>query len=247
MAIRSPGDWWRLLAGLAAVFALFQWSAVFLGSDRGQAGMIVGAIVTSATLVVERWWFASTLAGAARNIGFGAPARSALLASSGISVLLVLTVPLYVLATGARWTMATDWWWRLPGLAAQAGIAEEVLFRGYLFGHLRNGRSFWRAAAISMLPFVAVHLSMFFTMPWPVAVASLFLAVVISFPMAHLYDVGHATVWAPALLHFVVQGTVKSIHLDGDAGATFPLVWMAACAVVPLLALFVPRPPCRTW
>ena len=52
-----------------------------------------------------------------------------------------------------------------------------------------------------MLPFVAVHLLMFFTMPWPVAgLASLLLAVVISFPMAHLYELGNATIWAPALL-----------------------------------------------
>ena len=93
-----------------------------------------------------------------------------------------------------------------------------------------------------MLPFVAVHLLMFFTMPWPVAAASLLLAVVISFPMAHLYELGNATIWAPALLHFIVQGTVKSIHLKGDSAAEFPLVWITACAVGPLLTLFVPRP-----
>jgi len=242
MAIRSAGDWLRLVSGLVAAFTLFQWSAVALGSDRGQAGIVVGALVTGATLAVERVWFAATLPGAARSVGLGAPRQSALLASTVVSGLLVLTVPLYALTTGWRWTMEVDWWKRLPGLAAQAGVAEEVLFRGYLFGHLRRGRSFWRAASISMLPFVAVHLLMFFTMPWPVAGASLLLAVFISFPMAHLYEVGHATIWGPALLHFVVQGTVKSIHLDGESAAAFPLVWMAACAVVPLLTLFVPRP-----
>lgn len=93
-----------------------------------------------------------------------------------------------------------------------------------------------------MLPFLAVHLLMFVTMAWPVAVASLLLAVVISFPLAHLYELGNATIWAPALLHFIVQGTVKSMHLGGDSAAAFPLVRMAACAVVPLLTLFVPRP-----
>jgi hypothetical protein len=70
----------------------------------------------------------------------------------------------------------------------------------------------------------------------------LLLAVVISFPMTHLHELGGATIWAPALLHFVVQGTVKSVYFVGDAGAAFPLVWMAASALVPLLALFVPRP-----
>jgi membrane protease YdiL (CAAX protease family) len=241
-AIRSSGDWLRLVGGLVAVFVLFHWSAVVLGSDRGQAGVIVGAIVTGAILAVERWWFASTLLGAARALGFGVPGWTGPLSSAVISSVLVLMVPLYVWTTGSQWTMEVDWWRRLPGLAAQAGIAEEALFRGYLFGHLRRGRSFWHAAALSMLPFVAVHLLMFLTMPWPVALASLLLAVVISFPMAHLYEVGHATVWAPAILHFVVQGVVKSIHLDGDSAASFALIWMTACAVIPLLALVVPRP-----
>ncbi len=35
---------------------------------------------------------------------------------------------------------------------AQAGIAEEVLFRAYLYGQPRDGRSFWRAAALASGP-----------------------------------------------------------------------------------------------
>lgn len=230
------------MGGMVAVFALFHWSALALGSDRGQAGIVVGAIVTAAILAVERLWFARTLADAALAIGFGPPARSGLLASAVISALLLAVVPLYAAATGSHVTMIEQWWMRLPGLFAQAGIAEEALFRGYLFGHLRRGRSFWRAASTSMLPFAAVHLLMFFTMPWPVAAASLLLALVISFPMAQLYELGRMTIWAPALLHFIVQGTIKSIRMDGDSAATFPLLWIAACAVVPLLTLLVPRP-----
>ena len=240
--IRSAGTWFRLVSGLGAVFVLFHWSASALGSDRGQAGIIVGAVVTAAILVVERAWFTASIRGAARALGFGAPSRSGLMTSGVISGLLLLVVPLYVMATGAPWTFVPHWWERLPGLFAQAGIAEEVLFRGYLFGHVRRGRSFWRAACISMLPFVAVHLLMFVTMPWPVALASLLLATVISFPMAHLFELGKGTIWAPALLHFVVQGAVKSIQIAGDGSAAFPLAWIAASAVIPLLALFVRRP-----
>ena len=227
---------------MAAVFVLFHWSASALGSDRGQAGIVVAAIVTVTTLVVERAWFSTTWPGAARALGLGTPGRPGLIAAAAIAGALLLMVPLYAVATGSRWTMDADWWKRLPGLFAQAGIAEEVLFRGFLFGHVRRGRSFWRAASISMLPFLAVHLFMFATMPWPVAMASVVLASVISFPMAHLFELGNATIWAPALLHFVVQGTVKSIHMHGDASAPFPLVWMAASVVIPLVALLVRRP-----
>jgi hypothetical protein len=93
-AIRSSGDWLRLVGGLVAVFVLFHWSAVVLGSDRGQAGVIVGAIVTGAILAVERWWFASTLLGAARALGFGVPGWTGPLSSAVISSVLVLMVPL---------------------------------------------------------------------------------------------------------------------------------------------------------
>ncbi len=240
--IRSADSWARLVIGLAAVFVLFQWLASALGSDRGQAGLIVGAVVVVATVAVERTWLASTLRGAIRALGLQTPTGSSLLASGVISGVLLLVVPIYVAMTGARWTMDPQWLERVPGLFAQAGIAEEVLFRGYLFGHVRRGRAFWRAASLSMLPFVAVHLLMFFTMPWPIAVASLLLAVVISFPLAHLYELGNGTIWAPALLHTIVQGTVKSIQFGGDSAATFPLVWIAASALIPLLALFARGP-----
>jgi membrane protease YdiL (CAAX protease family) len=129
----------------------------------------------------------------------------------------------------------------VPGLFTQAGIAEEILFRGYLFGHLRAGRTFWRAAWTSMLPFVGVHMFLFFTMPWPIALAAVLLAVVLSFPLAHLFEVGGATIWAPALLHFIIQATVKILVVSPDS-ASFPLVWMVASALVPLLSFMVARP-----
>ena len=175
-------------------------------------------------------------------VGLGTPSLQGLILAGGIAVLLLLVVPFYVAVTGSHWAMDAHWLERLHGLFAQAGIAEEVLFRGYLFGHLRRGRSFWRAATISMVPFVVVHLLMFLTMPWPIAVASLLLAVVISFPMAHLFELGNMTIWAPAFLHFIVQGTVKTIHIAGESSDAFPLLWIGASAVIPALSLFVRRP-----
>jgi membrane protease YdiL (CAAX protease family) len=242
-AVRSAEDWTRLLAGLMVTFAIFQWAATALGSDRGQAGTIVAALVVAATMLAERLWFAPTLPAAARALGLGAPHRAGLLASVVIGVLLVSVVPLYSGITGAGASLEAGSLRLLPGLFAQAGVAEEILFRGYLFGHLRRGRSFARAATLSMVPFVAVHLLMFATMPWPIALAALLLAVAISFPMAHLFELGGATIWPPALLHFVVQGTVKIVRIDGDPSSAFPLVWMAASVAMPMLALLLPRPP----
>lgn len=55
--INTWAQWLWLLLGLILVFGLFHWSADVLRSDRGQAGLIVGALVVSATLFVERILF----------------------------------------------------------------------------------------------------------------------------------------------------------------------------------------------
>ena len=240
-SIRHPSDWLRLLLGLILVFALFHWSADALGSDRGQSGVIVGALVVAATIAVERAVFGQPVRSSIRRLGLGRP-RATGLAAAGAVVLLIWCVALvFVLVRGASATLVPGWAWLVPGLFAQGGIAEEILFRGYLFGHLRRGRPFWRAAGLSMPPFVAVHLLLFLTMPWPIALAALTLSVVLSFPLAHLFELGGHTIWAPALLHFVIQATVKVVVVSGDSASVFPLVWMAASAVLPMFVLLISR------
>ncbi len=235
--------WLRLLLGLGLVFGLFQWLGAALASDRGQAGLVVGGLVVAATIAVERVLFGQHLRRAPLALGLGGPQPKGLAAAAGAGLMLVSIVPAFAYVTGGSVALVPGWASLIPGLFAQAGIAEETLFRGYLFGHLRPGRSFWRAAAVSMLPFVAVHLFLFFTMPWPIATASLLLAVVISFPLAHLFELGGGTIWPPALLHFVVQGTVKIVVMSGDSAPLFPLVWIAASAILPMLVLLIARPP----
>lgn len=73
-------------------------------------------------------------------------------------------------------------------------------------------------------------------MSWPVALAAVGLAVVLSFPLADLFELGGRTIWAPAILHFVAQGAIKVVAPPAEAGVVLPITWMAACAVVPLLA-----------
>ncbi len=157
------------------------------------------------------------------------------LAGLGVSLLLLAVIPGYAALRGATLTIYPGWLWLLPGLFAQAGIAEEALFRGYLFGRLRRGHGFWHAAALATVPFVLVHLILFATPPWPVALAAVLLSTVMSFPLAHLFELGGRTIWGPALLHLTVQGAIKVLEVPGDAA--LPLVWMAASAVLPYLVV----------
>jgi membrane protease YdiL (CAAX protease family) len=170
----------RVTLGLFAVFLLFHASAAALGSDRGQAGLAVGAIVIAATIAVERALFATPASVAVTLLGLGRPHLTGVAAAGAVCVLLWLVIVVLVLGTGTSWTMVPGWLALVPGLFAQAGIAEETLFRGYLFRRMRQRRSFVRAAILSMLPFVAVHLILFLTMPWPIALAAVLLSVVLS-------------------------------------------------------------------
>ena len=229
------------MVGVVLVFALFHWSASALGSDRGQWGLLVGALVVLALFVVEAVLFGERVRRSALALGFGRPRPASIVVAAAISLLLLSVVFFYGRLTDAAVRLSPSWLALVPGLFAQAGIAEEALFRGYLFRHVREGRSFWRAAVISTIPFVAVHLLLFFSMPWPVAAAAVGLSAALTVPLAHLFELGGGTIWAPALLHFVIQGAIK-VAIVPDAGrVSFPLIWMAASALLSMLVLLVPR------
>lgn len=228
----------RVIAGFVAVFALFQWAATALGSDRGQAGLLVAVVVVSATLTVECWLSGGTLGAAARAIGLGVPPLRGLVAASASCASLWFFLTVFVNGSSASLTYdGTSW--MLGGLFAQAGVAEEVLFRGYLFGHFHRHLPFWRACFASMIPFVAIHFWLFITMPWPIALASVLLAAATSIPLAHLFELGGQTIWPPALLHFTIQSVPKLFVPIDDATSTFPLTWMAASGILPLLVLLI--------
>lgn len=236
----SSHNWAKLLTGLLVAYAVFQLAALSLGSTRGEAGIAVAALVVIVLLTIERVLFGNGIASAAGLLGFDKPAARGLTAALSTTAALLLAVPFDARLQGSPLSFQSGWPWHLPGLFAQAGIAEEALFRGYLFRHLRVGRPFWRTATLACIPFVLVHLALFATLPLPIAAASVLLSVIMSFPLAHLFEIGGNTIWAPALLHFAAQSVPKLIETPD--GANFPIVWMAACAVLPYLAFLFRRP-----
>lgn len=230
------------MAGLLVVFALFHGLATVLGSDRGQAGLLIGTAVVLATIAGQTVLFGQRPRLAARWLGLAWPEGRGLAASVVVGLLLITALPMAAILGGVSMEWYPGWGWLLPGLLAQAGVAEELLFRGYLFRHLRQGRSFWRAVALATGPFVAVHLILLLSTPWPVALAAVALAAVATPPLAYLFELGGNTIWAPALLHFVMQGAVKVVTFPGESGLLIPLVWMLACATLPYLVFMFKQP-----
>jgi membrane protease YdiL (CAAX protease family) len=142
---------------------------------------------------------------------------------------------------GCRDRLRPDWL-LLASLFAQGGIAEELVFRGFLFRHARKGKSFRSAALLSSIPFVAVHLLLFLDMDFAIALAALLVAISISFPLAWLFERSGNSIWPCALVHFVVQGSIKLVEAPGEQFLAMATLWMLLSATAPWLFFVVLRP-----
>lgn len=231
----------RLITGLFTGYAVLQGMAAGLQSTRGEFGLAVAAGVILAILLAGGVLFAEPLPVAWRALGLGRPSARGMLAATALSSGLLALLVVGFVTSGAPVQPWPGWPLLVVGLFAQAGVAEETLFRAYLFGRLRRGRGFWRAAMITAVPFIIVHLLLFASMPWPVAAASLMLAASMSFPLSRLYELGNHTIWPPAILHFVAQAALKVIVLPEGSTQAVAIAWIMACAVLPWMVFLVPR------
>jgi membrane protease YdiL (CAAX protease family) len=167
-------------------------------------------------------------------LGLGPSAPRAALASALLGALLVACLPLIARLAGAQLGWRPQAAWLALGIFAQGGVAEEVLFRGFLYRHLRQTRSFWRAASLSAVPFAAAHLPLFWTFDASLAGLSLAMAVLWSFPLGWLFDRARGSIWPCALLHAVIQGAIKVVDVSGDF-QTVAIAWVAVGLLAPWL------------
>ncbi|MBC7985428.1 MAG: CPBP family intramembrane metalloprotease [Sphingomonadaceae bacterium] len=233
-------DIFLTLIGFGILWVLLDRSAAAAGSLRGEMGLQIGALVVGAAWALE--WVLSRRrpAEAYRAIGMALPARRPLLVAIVLCGALILYFPVFAAVSGARITVMGGAAMLALGMFAQGGVAEEVVFRGFLFRRLRAGRSFWRAAWIAAIPFVAVHALLFLSLDFPIALASLLLALSLSFPLSWIFEVSGNSIWPPAIIHATLQAAPKLV----DAGEDFTLLamgWIVLGGVVPW-ALFLLRP-----
>lgn len=88
-----------------------------------------------------------------------------------------------------------------------------------------------------------MHVLLFTYLPLPIAAAATLLSLAMSFPLARLYDLGGATIWAPAILHFVAQGAIKLVVAPDDRQMILGIGWMGVCALLPWAAFAIRRRP----
>ena len=199
--------------------------------------VIVFAAVFIIILLLNRLVHGKSMKTTIHDIGLRKANLSELAPGIFVSTALLCTYPLlgYLLNTGI--SLTDKWQWNIIGLMFTGGIAEEMLFRGYLFGSLRKSMSFRKAAFISTICFALAHLVMFIYMDWPVALLSTMLAVAISAPLAFLFERGNKTVWSPAIVHTAIRTIGLVVTVDEKHFMQFSLLWITACMILPYIVL----------
>ena len=116
---------------------------------------------------------------------------------------LLIFFPLFALLTNSPLELKPNWAWFLVSALLNNGLAEETMMRGFVFRHLREGRGFWRGAALSMLYFAGYHLPLILTEGALIGIISVIVAIPIGFLTAYIYERGRNSVWGSVLLHTV--------------------------------------------
>lgn len=224
-------------AGIVFVVLYFAFDrlAASLGSTRGEAGLVVCAVVVALALAAERWLTGAPLRSCVVALGLRAPTSRALLAAVGVGTALLTSLPVLAALTGMELALRPGAAWLALGMLAQAGVAEEVLFRGFMYRHLRSTRTFWRAATLSAVPFAAAHVPLLWTLDASVALLALAMAIAWSFPLAWLFDRARGSIWPGAILHAVIQSGIKVLVDDGAAFQSLAIAWVALGIVAPWL------------
>jgi membrane protease YdiL (CAAX protease family) len=191
-----------------------------------------------ATLAAERMLFSGTFGQALRAVGFVRARTSALIAASLVSLPMWAFLPLVAWMNGIAVEMRADWPALLVGVVLVNGITEEVIHRGFVFGHLRRGRSFVRAATFSAMLFAAQHLYIIVTTGWMIGLSSVLLAALLAYPMAFVFERGGNSIAGPAIQHTSSNAPAIILALPESFVGT-PLVIHMGVVLLSLYGVFI--------
>jgi membrane protease YdiL (CAAX protease family) len=224
---------WAALASMSSADPTARW------------GPAVLVVVIGASLGVSCGLYRLPLREAVSALGLGRPARRSLAVSGAVSALVLLVWPVTGALSGTSITLRPDWPVVLVGVLTLHGLAEEMVWRGYVFRLLAQDRSFWRAVCASMPLIACTHIPILLTSGPAVGVGAMCVAAVTSIAFSRLYVMGGNTLWAPGLLHAAID-SFKVVALPTAALAVYPFLIIGFSLVVPLLVLVVPARPVST-
>lgn len=234
----SGRTWFRFLLGFLAVWGVLAGLGEF--DATGRWGLVILLCVAATAVAVEIVWFRTSPRRAIRHLGLGRPRAIPIFAAAAVSGLVLLVFPLTKAVTGAEMAIVPNWPWILLGIFAFHGLAEEIVWRGFAFRRLGEGRTF-RSAVLWTVPFIgAAHIPVVVNNGILVAIGAMLVAAVTSLPLGYLYLAGRGTIWAPALVHTAID-TFKLVVIPSEAIPTFSGLAILVSLLVPLLVFVVPR------
>jgi membrane protease YdiL (CAAX protease family) len=234
---RLATTWPALLAGFLVVYGVLAIGAAL--DTTARFGLLTLAAVLCAAAVTERLQTRSDRAVIRERLGLGRPGLPALVAATAVSLLVLSVHPLMASLTGGTVALRPGWPWLLLGAFALHGLAEELVWRGFLFRRLREAHRFWPAVWRSMPFIAAAHVPIVLTSGPVVGLGAVLLAAVTSVPLSYLYEWGRRTLWAPALVHTAID-SFKVVEIPADT-TTFSLALIAVSLGAPLLVFVLPR------
>lgn len=163
-------------------------------------------------------------------MGVVAPRWRAVIVAILVSLPMWLFLPLYGPLVGVLIALNPQWPAILLGVILVNGLAEEVIHRAFVFGHLRRERSFARAATISAVIFALQHTYLLVIIGSIAGSASILLALLLAFPFAFIYEAGGRSLIGPTILHTSSNAPIM-LFLTADGAGTVALPHMAAVLV----------------
>ena len=219
------------LALFILLFGLFYGLAFFPAAlDWTWARILIGLVTVGGVTIAWSLINKVSISRSLREVGFGIPDWRVVGVAVLLSALMLAFFPVYSSLANIRLPLQSNWPWILVGMICGVGIAEETLFRGYVFNFLRKTRSFWQAATLSMLLFGAMHLLLLLWLPLPVAIAAIILAILAAYPTAYLFEASNGTIWPSALLHTAALAT-NLIEIPENLAISLNLMWIGVIVI----------------
>jgi membrane protease YdiL (CAAX protease family) len=150
-----------------------------------------------------------------------------------------LVLPIYARLAQSPITLAANWGWIVLAIFLFNGLAEESLFRGFVFGRLRRGCSFWRAATLSMFYFAAAHVPLLITIGPVIGALGILFSIPIAYVTAYLFERGANTWWGPAVLHTITNAIPSVVFLSPEAQGTATSLYLLINTLVNVIVLAV--------
>ena len=194
--------------------------------------VLIPLAMAAVPVALERFVFGHTWSGALNALGVTRWHRGGFPAALLYLVPLVAFFPVFAAVTGQTLALQANTLGLVAGTILNNGINEETMMRGFVYRRLRDGRTFWRAAALSTVYFAAYHVPLIFSAGPLIGTIGVIIAIPLGLLTAYVYERGVHTIWASALVHTGTNALVFVFTVGADLQPIASSLYMCTSIVV---------------